>query len=127
MALYCVPAIDARLHPAEEGLIRKVSALGLPVLLVLTRAPLGRDGRPTRSASEMAVYLVSLHLLVHAGRVHPVVAVDDVETGEWAHGLDALYEAMLEAAASGVRRAIGRSPSPSAGGPGFDLGMPAWP
>lgn len=115
MALYCVSALDARLHPAEEGLIRKVSALGLPLLLVLTRAPLGRDGRPTKSGSEMATYLESLHLPVHAGRVLPVVVVDDEETGESAHGLDALYEAMLEAAAPAVRRAIDRAVAKSIG------------
>ncbi|GAA4688775.1 putative GTPase [Promicromonospora umidemergens] len=115
MALYCVHAIDARLHPAEEGLIRKVSALGLPVLLVLTRAPLGHDGRLTRSAFEMAAYLESLQLPVHAGRAHAVVAVDDVETGESAHGLDALYEAMLEAAAPAVRSAIDRAVAKSVG------------
>lgn len=109
MALYCVPTVDGRLHPAEEALIQQVSTLGLPVLLVLTRASQGRDGRLTRSSAEMVSHLESLRLPVYGGRAHPVMAVPDAETGESMHGLDDLYESMLDAAPLAVRGALDRA------------------
>jgi uncharacterized protein (DUF697 family)/predicted GTPase len=91
-AWYLVRWADRRFERAQEQFVRELSALGLPVILVMTQVP-SRDGRPHPEAVEFARYIESLDLPLRPhGRVVLTNALADSFTGSPAFGLQELLD-----------------------------------
>ena len=91
-AWYLVRWADRRFERAQGQFVRELSALGLPVILVMTQVP-SRDGRPHPEAVEFARYIESLDLPLRPhGRVVLTNALADSFTGSPAFGLQELLD-----------------------------------
>jgi hypothetical protein len=105
MVWYCVRATDRRFTDAEADFVRRICALGPPVLLVLTRTPLVAGAVPP-DTQDLAHFMAGLRLPVHLGQVHYVNAQADEWSGTPAYGLAELLAATAHAAPLGVQRAL---------------------
>jgi GTP-binding protein EngB required for normal cell division len=102
---YCVRAGDRRIQPAEADFIRKVAAIGIPVILVMTQTPLTSDGAIHPEAAELAAAMRELKLPIR-GDVFFVNALADAFAGVGVHGLDELLDWTSALAPEGVRNAL---------------------
>lgn len=102
---YCVRAGDRRIQPAEADFIRKVAAIGIPVILVMTQTPLTADGDTHPEAVELAAAIRELKLPIR-GDVFFVNALADAFAGVGVHGLDELLDWTSALAPEGVRNAL---------------------
>ena len=105
VAWYCVRATDRRFEDTEAEFIRKLHALGLPVIVVLTQVP-SRNGRYHQDAIELAEHIASLGLPIHGGRPLLIMALGDDFTGQVPHGLGDLLDATFRVAPEGVAAAL---------------------
>lgn len=108
-AWYLVRWSDRRFERAQEQFVRELSALGLPVIVVLTQVP-SRDGQVHPEAAQFAEYIASLNLPIRPhGRAVMTNALADQFTGSPVFGLQALlddtYQVIPEAAASALTAA----------------------
>lgn len=102
---YCIRAGDRRIQDAEARFVREVSALGIPVLLVLTQTPRLPDGDLHPDAMALAASMRGVRLPVW-GDIHCLNAKGDDFAGVPAFGLEELLQATAEAAPAGVRSAL---------------------
>lgn len=103
---YCIKASDLRLDEQQEQVIGLLANMGLPVILVVTRAPY-RDGSgispDTRAFLE---HLKSRDLPIVAGEPIPVAARGDDWAGTEAFGLTHLIDETLRALPEGQKAAF---------------------
>jgi uncharacterized protein (DUF697 family) len=104
VAWYCVRASDRRFEDTEAEFVRRLHALGLPVVLVMTQV-LSRDGEIQGDAIEFAAHIAGLGLPIEAGRPVLVMAVGDRFMGQQ-HGLKDLVDATFRVAPEGVEKAL---------------------
>jgi len=91
-AWYLVRWSDRRFERAQEQFVRELTALGLPVIVVMTQVP-SRDGQPHPEALEFARYIEGLGLPLRPhGRVVLTNALADSFTGSPAFGLQELLD-----------------------------------
>lgn len=102
---YCVRSGDRRIQPAEADFIRKVAAIGIPVILVMTQTPLTADGQVHPEAQELAAAIRELRLPMR-GDIFFVNALADAFAGVGVHGLDELLDWTSALAPEGVRNAL---------------------
>ena len=102
---YCVRAGDRRIQPAEADFIRKVAAIGIPVVLVMTQTPLTAEGAIHPEAVELAAAIRELRLPIR-GDVFFVNALADAFAGVGVHGLNELLDWTSALAPEGVRNAL---------------------
>lgn len=105
VAWYCVRASDRRFEDTEADFIRRLSAVGLPVVVVLTQVP-SRDGVAHGDAVALADHIAGLDLPIVGARPILVMAAGDEFTGQVAHGLKELVEATFRVAPEGVESAF---------------------
>ncbi len=108
-AWYLVRWSDRRFEEAQEQFVRELSALGLPVIIVLTQVP-SRDGQVHPEAAAFARYIAELGLPIRPhGRVVMTNALADPFTGSPVFGLQALlddtYQVIPEAASAALTAA----------------------
>jgi uncharacterized protein (DUF697 family)/GTPase SAR1 family protein len=110
LAWYCVRATDRRFEPTEAVFIRKLAALDLPVVLVLTQVPGRRDGSGrlfiAPDTLELARQVEQMELPVHDGRPVLVNAIADPFTGVEQHGLLDLLDATFRLAPDEAAEAL---------------------
>ena len=102
---YCIRAGDNRIQPAEAAFIRKVAALQIPVLVVITQTPVTPNGEIHAEAQVLAEQIRTFALPIR-GDVRFISALGDDFAGVPAHGLDALLDATSAVAPEGVRNAL---------------------
>ncbi len=91
-AWYLVRWSDRRFERAQEQFVRELTALGLPVIVVMTQVPT-RDGRPHPEAVEFAEYIEGLGLPLRPnGRVVLTNALVDDFTSSPVFGLQELLD-----------------------------------
>ncbi|MBQ3358390.1 MAG: 50S ribosome-binding GTPase [Microbacterium sp.] len=105
VAWYCVRAMDRRFEDTEADFIRRLHALDLPVVVVLTQVP-SRDGIYHADAIELADHISSLGLPIFGGRPIMVMSTADDFTTQVQHGLLELVDATFRAAPEGVDAAF---------------------
>lgn len=89
---YLVRWSDRRFEQAQEGFVRALHDLGLPVIVVMTQVPT-RDGQVHPEALEFATYIESLGLpLAPDGRVVITNALVDAFTSSPVFGLQKLLD-----------------------------------
>jgi len=102
LAWYCVRATDRRFEETEATFIRRLTELGLPVILVLTQVPGRRDGSGqlyvTPDVAELARHIGAQGLPVYGGRPVLVNALADPFLGVEQHGLLDLLDATFRLA-----------------------------
>lgn len=101
---YVVRWSDRRFEPGQEQFVRRLHALGLPIIVVLTQVP-SHDGEPHPEAREFAAFIESLGLPI-AGRVVLTNAREDAFTRAPVLGLDALLDATYAVAPEAAARAL---------------------
>ena len=107
VAWYCVRGMDRRFEETEAEFIRRLSELGLPVLLVLTQVP-QREGRVHPEALMLAEQIMAKQLPIVGGRPFMTYAKPDEFTGQPAYGLQRSPRCHLSA----LRRKASTEPSP---------------
>jgi len=108
-AWYLVRWSDRRFENAQQQFVRKIAALGVPVIMVITQVP-SRDGAIHPEALEFADYIASLDLpLSPHGRAVLTNALEDPFTHTPVIGLrtllDDTYEVIPEVAESALTAA----------------------
>lgn len=102
---YCIRAGDRRLQPAEEDFIRKLAAIGIPIIIVLTQTALLADGNVHPDARALADTITEARLPVRGG-VQFVNAVGDDFAGVPSHGLPELIERTQRLVPEGIGHAL---------------------
>jgi uncharacterized protein (DUF697 family) len=110
LAWYCVRATDRRFEDTEAAFIRRLTDLGLPVVLVLTQVPARRDATGRLVVAPDMVALAELiaaqGLPVHGSRPVLVNALAEPFTGAEQHGLLDLLDATFRLAPKQVTEAL---------------------
>ena len=105
VAWYCVRGMDRRFEETEADFIRRLSELGLPVLLVMTQVP-QREGRVHPEAIQLAEQIMVKQLPIAGGRPYMTYAKPDEFTGQPAYGLREVLDATFQVAPEGVHGAL---------------------
>jgi uncharacterized protein (DUF697 family)/predicted GTPase len=105
VAWYCVRGMDRRFEETEADFIRRLSELGLPVLLVMTQVP-RRDGRVHPEAMQLAEQIMTKQLPIVGGQPYMTYAKPDEFTGQPAYGLQEVLDATFRVAPEGVHGAL---------------------
>lgn len=105
VAWYCVRGMDRRFEDSEADFIKRLVALGLPVVLVLTQVPM-RDGVYHPDALALAASILERDLPVVDRRAYLTQAAPDPFTGAPAHGLHDLLDATFRCVPDGVATAL---------------------
>ena len=105
IAWYCVRGMDRRFEDTEAEFVRRLSELGLPVLLVLTQVPM-RDGLVHPDAALLAEEITARRLPIVDGRPFMTYAKADPFTGQPAYGLREVLDATFRVAPEGVHGAL---------------------
>lgn len=105
VAWYCVRGMDRRFEDSEADFIRRLHALGLPVICVFTQVPM-RDGVAHPDAVALADQVVARGLPIVDRRVFFTYAAPDRFTGQHAHGLHDLLDATFRVAPQGAHAAL---------------------
>lgn len=92
VAWYCVNSQTGRLEKGQRRIIEEVAALGIPVVLVLTKVS-ARDGVVDPAAVALADAIEAMKLPIVTGRPIATAAVDDAFNGVSQYGLETLLEA----------------------------------
>jgi uncharacterized protein (DUF697 family)/GTPase SAR1 family protein len=106
LAWYCVRANDHRFEDTEADFVRGLAELGVPVVLVLTRALKTPAGDIHPETLEFAAYIESLDLPIVDGRVVITSAIGDPPMGFGEFGLQELLDCSFRAAPDGVQVAF---------------------
>lgn len=104
VAWYCVRAMDRRFEPVEADFVRQLHSLGLPVIVVLTQAPV-KDEVTHPDALELATQISELKLPIYCPPVLVMAKLDEF-AGYPAHGLAELFAQTERAVPEGVRQAL---------------------
>lgn len=102
---YCVRGMDRRFEDTEADFIRRLDALDLPVVLVLTQVPM-RDGTYHPDAIELSRQIAARDLPIHTGKPFLTFAKADEFTGQRPHGLQEVLDATFRVAPDGVEGAL---------------------
>lgn len=103
---FCIRAGDRRFDAQQAAVVRRLAALELPVIVVMTQTPF-REGRGLApDAAALLEHIRGLRLPIVGGAPIPVAALSDEFTGLPRHGLERLLLATFDAAPMGVRTAI---------------------
>ncbi|QDE33522.1 DUF697 domain-containing protein [Microbacterium foliorum] len=105
VAWYCVRSTDRRFEDTEAEFIRRLHALDLPVVAVLTQVQ-SRAGEYHTDALALADHIAALDLPIVGGRPILVMSTADDFTGQVQHGLTNLVDATFRAAPEGVEAAF---------------------
>ena len=105
VAWYCLQWRD-RISQGQVDLIEAINKLGVPVVVVLTQVPLGRDGQPHPDAISLAQVIEGMRLPLAHPRVFLTDALGDVHLGYPPHGLKLLLEWTFRLAPEGKVRAF---------------------
>ena len=105
VAWYCIRGMDRRFEDTEAEFIRRLDAMGLPVLLVLTQVPY-RDGQYHPDALLLAEQIMAKRLPIAGDRPFMTFAKADPFTGQPAYGLREVLDATFRAAPDGVHGAL---------------------
>ena len=105
VAWYCVRGMDRRFEDTEADFIRRLSELGLPVLLVMTQVPM-REGQIHPEALLLAEQIMAKQLPITGGRPYMTYAKPDEFTGQPAYGLQEVLDATFRVAPEGVHGAL---------------------
>ena len=98
-AWYTVRWSDRRFESRQGDFVRRLSDLGLPVVMVLTQVPMNAAGRLHPDAVELAAYIEGLGLpLRPTTRAYLTNALEDPFHATPVHGLQALLDATFETA-----------------------------
>lgn len=106
VAWYCIRGMDRRFEESEADFIRRLSALGLPVLVVLTQVPWRADVGFHPDALALADQVAAQGLPIVDNRVFPTFAAPDPYTGQQPHGLHDLLDATFRVVPDGVVTAL---------------------
>jgi len=104
-AWYCIRSTDRRFEDTEAEFVRRLDAIGLPVVAVLTQVP-SRDGAHHADAVALADHIASLGLPIAGGRPVLVMAESDDFTGQVEHGLKDLLDATFRVVPNAVQAAV---------------------
>ncbi|RQP11459.1 MAG: DUF697 domain-containing protein [Microbacteriaceae bacterium] len=102
-AWYCVRAMDRRFEPTEADFVRRLSALELPVIVVLTQVP-SRDGQRHAHASALADEIKAENLPIEGEPILLMAAADDIIGPQ--HGLQELLDATFRVVPEAVQDAL---------------------
>ena len=105
VAWFCIRGMDRRFEDTEAEFIRRLDAMGLPVLLVLTQVPY-RDGQYHPDAVLLAEQIMAKRLPIAGGQPFMTFAKADPFTGQPAYGLREVLDATFRAAPDGVHGAL---------------------
>ncbi|WP_454296545.1 GTPase family protein [Salana multivorans] len=105
VAWYCVRGMDRRFEDSEADFIRRLAALGLPVVMVFTQVPM-RDGVYHPDALALADQVLGRGLPIADDRVYFTFAQPDPFSGQGTHGLLDLLDATFRAAPQGAFAAL---------------------
>jgi uncharacterized protein (DUF697 family)/GTP-binding protein EngB required for normal cell division len=105
LAWYCVRASDHRFEDTEAEFVRGLAGLGVPVILVLTRAMKTPSGEVHPQIVEFARYIEGLQLPVD-GSVVITSAIGDPPMGYGEFGLQTLLDCSFRVAPEGVQVAF---------------------
>lgn len=105
VAWYCVRSGDRRFEDFEAHFIKQLKQLGIPVVLVMTQAPM-RQGVLHPDIVTFAKGINKRELPVCDRRVFPTMAVGDPFYDMEAHGLLEVLDATFRAAPEGVAAAL---------------------
>lgn len=105
VAWYCVRGMDRRFEDAEADFIQRLSAVGLPVMLVFTQVPM-RDGVYHPDAVALAEQVLARGLPLVERRVFFTYAQPDPFAGQDGHGLHDLLDATFRCVPAGVVAAL---------------------
>ena len=106
-AWYTVRWSDRRFEAAQDSFVRRLAALRVPVIFVLTQVPMNAAGEYHADAVELGLYVESLALpLSPSNRVILTNALADDFHGTPVHGLGDLLDATFETAPEAVQSAL---------------------
>lgn len=105
VAWYCVRGMDRRFEDSEADFVRRLAALGLPVVVVLTQVPV-RDGLVHPDALALADQIAAQGLPIVDSRVFFTYAMADPFTGQDAHGLREVLDATFRVVPAGAFAAL---------------------
>jgi uncharacterized protein (DUF697 family)/GTP-binding protein EngB required for normal cell division len=105
VAWYCVRSTDNRFENTEAEFVRRLQALGLPVIVVLTQVP-SRDGVHHPDAISLSDHIAGLELPIEGGRPILVMSSADDFTRQEQHGMQDLLDATFRAAPDAVEAAL---------------------
>ncbi|WOQ16239.1 GTPase family protein [Raineyella sp. W15-4] len=103
---YCVRGMDRRFEPFEAEFVRRLDALDLPVIMVLTQVPRDAAGRLHPDAVALAQHITDLGLPIVDGHPYLTYALEDPFSGQSSYGLTALLEATFRGAPAAVHAAL---------------------
>ncbi len=103
---YCVRGMDRRFEPFEADFVRRLAALDLPVIVVLTQVPRGTGGQLHPDAVALARHITGLGLPIVDGRPYLTYALEDPFSGQSSYGLTELLEATFRGAPEAVHAAL---------------------
>ncbi|QGF23979.1 GTPase family protein [Raineyella fluvialis] len=103
---YCVRGMDRRFEPFEAEFVRRLDALGLPVVVVLTQVPRGVGGQLHPDAIALAQHITGLGLPIVDGHPYLTYALEDPFSGQSSYGLTALLDATFRGAPQAVHAAL---------------------
>lgn len=103
---YCVRGMDRRFEPFEAEFVRRLDALDLPVIVVLTQVPRDAAGRLHPDAVALAQHITDLGLPIVDGHPYLTYALEDPFSGQSSYGLTALLEATFRGAPAAVHAAL---------------------
>jgi len=106
LAWYCVRATDRRFEATEAEFIKKLDALGLPVICVMTQVQRNSSGEYHPDALQLAESIEKQKLPIFGSKVIMTMASADEFTGQGQHGLEKLLDATFRAAPKGVETAL---------------------
>ena len=105
VAWYCVRFADRRFEDAEADFIKEVRELGIPVVLVMTQAPM-RQGTLHPDSITFASEIDGRRLPVADGHIFATMASPDPFLGSEAHGLLDVLDVTFRVAPEGVASAL---------------------
>lgn len=103
---YCIQASSRRFDDQQEAVVRRISAMGLPVIIVVTQTPWRPGQGIAPDARELLDHISGRNLPIVGGKPIPVSALGDDFAAAEPHGLDHLLQITLDAAPVGVRTAL---------------------
>ena len=105
VAWFCVRGMDRRFEDTEAEFVRRLDAMGLPVIIVLTQVPRNESGFHP-DAVALAEQIAGRGLPVVGGQPFMTYATPDPFTGQTAYGLGEVLDATFRVAPEGVHGAL---------------------
>lgn len=103
---YCLKASDRRFDVQQENVVRRLAAMNVPVIVVLTQTPWRPDAGISPDTQLLLDHIAGLGLPIVTGAPIPVSALDDAFAGTRQYGLEHLASVTASAAGEGVKSAF---------------------